>query len=136
MLSTQTEDCDKLSDKWRRVSEMKSSKLGFLMVSLVVIFSMILSGCGAEATPTPVPPAATDTPAAPAATDTPVAPAATDTPGAAMTGEIIKIAVDLPVSGGDASVGIPTRNGMQLAIDQANAKGGVTLDGKTYKLQM
>ena len=56
--------------------------------------------------------------------------------GGAFSGDTIKIAVDLPVSGGDASDGIPTRNGMQLAIDQANAKGGVTIGGKTYKLEM
>lgn len=57
------------------------------------------------------------------------------TGGAAVSGDTIKIGIDLPLSGGDASVGLPTRNGMQLAIDQANAKGGVTIAGKKYKLQ-
>ncbi len=38
-------------------------------------------------------------------------------------GGTIKIGVDLPVSGADASNGIPTRNGVILAVEQANAKG-------------
>jgi len=38
-------------------------------------------------------------------------------------GSVIKIGIDLPESGGDASNGIPTRNGALLAIDEANAKG-------------
>jgi branched-chain amino acid transport system substrate-binding protein len=62
------------------------------------------------------------------------------TPEAGMTsgpaGGTVKIGVDLPVSGGDASDGIPTRNGMELAIKQINDKGGVQLDGKTYKVEM
>src|SRR5476649_2024434 len=38
-------------------------------------------------------------------------------------GETIKIGVDLPVSGADASIGIPTQNGAVLAIDEANKAG-------------
>jgi branched-chain amino acid transport system substrate-binding protein len=34
-----------------------------------------------------------------------------------------KIGIDLPMSGADASDGIPTKNGAVLAIDDANAKG-------------
>ena len=37
-------------------------------------------------------------------------------------GQTIKIGMDLPLSGGDASNGIPTRNGAMLAIEDANAK--------------
>jgi branched-chain amino acid transport system substrate-binding protein len=37
--------------------------------------------------------------------------------------KVIKLGVDLPLSGGDASNGIPTRNGFVLAVEQANAKG-------------
>jgi branched-chain amino acid transport system substrate-binding protein len=36
---------------------------------------------------------------------------------------VIKIGIDLPVSGADASTGIPTQNGAVLAIEQANAAG-------------
>jgi branched-chain amino acid transport system substrate-binding protein len=41
-------------------------------------------------------------------------------PAAAAT--VVKIGVDLPVSGADATNGIPTRNGVVLAVDLANAK--------------
>src|SRR5437763_331143 len=43
-------------------------------------------------------------------------------PGAATTGSTtIKFATDLPVSGGDASIGKSTENGAHLAVDEANA---------------
>jgi len=38
-------------------------------------------------------------------------------------GDTIKVGVDLPVSGADASIGIPTQNGAVLAIEEANAAG-------------
>lgn len=44
-------------------------------------------------------------------------------------GKTIKIGIDLPVSGADASTGIPTRNGAVLAIEEAGAAavpGGYT----------
>jgi branched-chain amino acid transport system substrate-binding protein len=44
-------------------------------------------------------------------------------PAQPASGSTIKIGIDLPVSGADASTGIPTQNGAVLAIDQANAKG-------------
>jgi branched-chain amino acid transport system substrate-binding protein len=43
--------------------------------------------------------------------------------GAQPAGTTIKIGIDLPVSGADASTGIPTQNGAILAIEEANAKG-------------
>src|SRR6266566_5077944 len=43
-------------------------------------------------------------------------------PGAAATGSTtIKFATDLPVSGGDASIGKSTEDGARLAVDEANA---------------
>jgi branched-chain amino acid transport system substrate-binding protein len=82
--------------------------------------------------------AAAETPTEAMAAETPTEAAMAETaiPVGEFTGDTIKIAVDLPVSGGDASDGIPTRNGMELAIRQANEKGGVTIGGKTYKLDM
>jgi branched-chain amino acid transport system substrate-binding protein len=41
-------------------------------------------------------------------------------PAAAAT--VVKIGADLPVSGADATNGIPTRNGVILAVEEANAK--------------
>jgi branched-chain amino acid transport system substrate-binding protein len=35
----------------------------------------------------------------------------------------IRIGIDLPTSGADASIGIPTQNGALMAIEQANARG-------------
>jgi len=54
----------------------------FLVMSALVIGSMILTACGAAATPTaaPVQPAATEAPAQPAATQAPAQPAATEAP--------------------------------------------------------
>ncbi|MET1231983.1 MAG: branched-chain amino acid ABC transporter substrate-binding protein [Candidatus Limnocylindrales bacterium] len=43
-------------------------------------------------------------------------------PGSAGT---LKIGIDLPLSGGEAVNGEPTRNGVLLAIKQANAAGGI-----------
>ncbi len=37
-------------------------------------------------------------------------------------GNVIKIGIDLPISGADASIGVPTQYGAQLAIKQANDK--------------
>ena len=37
--------------------------------------------------------------------------------------QTIKIGVDLPVSGADASIGIPTQNGAVLAVEEANKNG-------------
>jgi alpha-glucoside transport system substrate-binding protein len=55
----------------------------YSILILLVIMSMVLASCGAEATPTPPAPAATDTPAAAAATDTPAAAEPTNTTEAA-----------------------------------------------------
>jgi branched-chain amino acid transport system substrate-binding protein len=40
--------------------------------------------------------------------------------GSSGGGNVIKIGGDLPVSGADASDGVPTMNGVQLAVDDAN----------------
>jgi branched-chain amino acid transport system substrate-binding protein len=39
------------------------------------------------------------------------------------SGGTIKIGVDLPVSGADASIGMPTQNGAVLAVEEANRNG-------------
>ncbi|HEX6607056.1 MAG TPA: hypothetical protein VF276_09100, partial [Chloroflexia bacterium] len=108
---------------------MKKSRISMLLVSLSVSASMLLSACGGEtATPTPATTGGGSTGAATATT------ASGGSTGG--SGGVVKIAVDLPVSGADASDGIPTRNGVQLAIDQANKAGGVMIDGKPTQLQM
>ena len=42
--------------------------------------------------------------------------------GGAASGTVIKIGADLPVSGADASDGVPTKNGVLLAVQDANAQ--------------
>ena len=125
----------------------KSSKLNLMIASLSLAGGIILSACGGTPAATPVPTNTTGT----TATEAPTVMTATEAPtamtevatattaaggGGTFSGDTIKIGVDLPVSGGDATIGLPTRNGMELAIRQANEKGGVTVAGKTYKLEM
>jgi branched-chain amino acid transport system substrate-binding protein len=43
--------------------------------------------------------------------------------GGDASAQTIKIGVDLPVSGADASIGIPTQNGAVLAVEEANKNG-------------
>jgi branched-chain amino acid transport system substrate-binding protein len=50
-------------------------------------------------------------------------PAQTTSQSSASSDEVIKIGVDLPLSGADASDGIPIRNGIVLAVEQANRRG-------------
>ena len=45
--------------------------------------------------------------------------------GSSGTKGTLKIGVDLPISGNDASDGIPTLNGVRFAVKQANDNGGV-----------
>jgi len=45
-------------------------------------------------------------------------------PASGAAGKVIKIGVDLPMSGGEAPNGEPTNNGVLLAIDDANKAGG------------
>src|SRR6202158_2464918 len=44
------------------------------------------------------------------------------TTGGPPAGSVIKIGIELPLSGADASLGVPTQYGAQLAIKQANEK--------------
>ncbi len=44
----------------------------------------------------------------------------------------LRIGVDLPVSGADAAIGVPTQNGAVLAIEEANKRG---FAGGKYKLE-
>ncbi|BDE07188.1 branched chain amino acid ABC transporter substrate-binding protein [Vulcanimicrobium alpinum] len=48
------------------------------------------------------------------------------------SGGTIKIGVDLPVSGADASIGVPTQNGVVLAVEEANKNG---FAGGKFKLE-
>jgi branched-chain amino acid transport system substrate-binding protein len=75
--------------------------------------------------------AATTTGSTPATSAASVGSAAARATGAIVKGSTIKIGIDLPITGADASDGVPAENGAKLAIDQANAKGTVA----GYKLE-
>ena len=129
---------------------MKKSRTSGLLVSLGVTTSMLLSACdsGSAAVNTAIPAASTEVATAVMGAATAVATTMAGTTPTAMmgmtpttgtsggSGDVVKIAVDLPVGGSEGANGIPTRAGVQLAIDQVNAAGGVTLDGKKYTVQM
>src|SRR6202011_630321 len=45
------------------------------------------------------------------------------TSSSGASGGTVKVGVDLPVSGADASIGLPTQNGAVLAVEEANKNG-------------
>jgi ABC-type branched-subunit amino acid transport system substrate-binding protein len=50
--------------------------------------------------------------------------------------EAVKIGGIGPLSGGGTAWGLAARRGMQLAIDDLNAAGGIKVAGKTYTLEL
>jgi len=78
-----------------------------LRVCLAVALGALLSACSSSTTST----------------------ATSTAPG---SGGTIEIGVDLPISGADAAIGVPTQNGAVLAIEEAN-KNGFT--GGVFKLE-
>jgi branched-chain amino acid transport system substrate-binding protein len=52
--------------------------------------------------------------------------------GAAPEGDVIKLGIDLPMSGADAALGVPTSNGAILAVEEANKNG---FAGGKFKLE-
>lgn len=125
---------------------MKPRLLSLLSTSGVGL--MLLAACGGNAAPSAAPASSAAAPkpasSAPAASK-PVAsasakpaasasakPAASGAAGAALApGSTVTIGVELPMSGGEAANGVPTSDGVKLAVDQANAKSG-----NKYKYQV
>ena len=50
--------------------------------------------------------------------------------------EALKIGGIGPLSGGGTAWGLAAQRGMELAVEDVNAKGGVKAGGKTYKLEL
>jgi len=42
-----------------------------------------------------------------------------------VSGETIKIGVPFPITGAASDIGIQMRDGMQLAVDEINSRGGI-----------
>jgi len=57
------------------------------------------------------------------------------TPQQAMTQETLLIGQNLPLSGPAASWGVGSLRGLELAEEEANAKGGLDIKGKKYKVE-
>ena len=55
---------------------------------------------------------------------------------AAQAQETLKIGGVGPLSGGGTAWGLAAQRGMEIAIEEINAAGGVKAEGKTYKLQL
>ena len=55
---------------------------------------------------------------------------------AARADEDLKIGVIAALSGGGTAWGLGLQRGVQIALDEVNAKGGLVIDGKTYKLSL
>ena len=53
---------------------------------------------------------------------------------AGAKGDVIRIATGSPLSGGQASAGLDFANGAVLAAEEINAKGGLEVGGKKYKI--
>jgi branched-chain amino acid transport system substrate-binding protein len=85
-----------------------------LPVLAAVALAAVLGACSSPTT-------STQSAASPGASD-----------AAAASGDTIKIGVDLPVSGADASIGLPTQNGAVMAIEEANKNG---FAGGKFKLE-
>ncbi|MBV8366552.1 MAG: branched-chain amino acid ABC transporter substrate-binding protein [Candidatus Eremiobacteraeota bacterium] len=83
---------------------------------IALTLALIAAGCSQQSSQTS---SSTSTSASSAATS---AAATSGTTSNAAGGTVIKIGVDLPVSGADASIGVPTQYGAQLAVKQANEK--------------
>ncbi|HLQ34752.1 MAG TPA: branched-chain amino acid ABC transporter substrate-binding protein [Chloroflexota bacterium] len=123
---------------------MRSKFLTFLSSGSAAV--MLLAACGGGAAPSAAPAssaapkpasaaasggasAAASKPAGSAAASASAKPAASGAASGAASaalapGATVTIGVELPMSGGEAANGVPTSNGVKLAVDQANAKSG------------
>ena len=57
-------------------------------------------------------------------------------PGPALADDVIKFGVSTPLSGPAAPWGIPHLNATKLVFEEVNAKGGLDVGGKKYKLEV
>lgn len=103
------------------------SKRSYALLSVLVLASLILAACGAPTTAAPAPTQApaTEAPATQApATQAPAAFECTDSIGCVTIGpsDPIHIAYLLVVAGPNETLGVDSRNGIEIAIDDAGGK--------------
>ena len=53
-----------------------------------------------------------------------------------LAADVIKFGISTPLSGPAAPWGIPHKNATELIFDEANAQGGLDVNGKKYKLEI
>jgi branched-chain amino acid transport system substrate-binding protein len=56
--------------------------------------------------------------------------------GSGSTAGSVTFGSELPLTGSAASVGVPQENGIQLAVNQVNAAGGIKIGSKSYKVNL
>ncbi len=54
----------------------------------------------------------------------------------ALAADAIVIGCVVPLSGGTAHYGVNTKRGLEMAIEEIKAKGGVKVKGKTYQMKV
>ena len=95
----------------RGLSMIKKSRVVAMLLVLLLSVSLALSGCS---------------------TAKPTTPAATEVKEA----KIINIGWSGPLSGGAAQYGQDTVEGLKMAIDETNDKGGITIAGQKYTFKL
>lgn len=90
----------------------KLGKLTSLLLALVMTFTLCFSvtGCGSSS--------------------------ASSSAGSSTDGDTIKIGASFPLSGSVATDGKMIVTAIQMAVDEVNAEGGVTIGGKSYTVEL
>ena len=55
--------------------------------------------------------------------------------GSGIAADVIKFGISTPLSGPAAPWGIPHKNAIELIFDEANAQGGLDVNGKKYTIK-
>ena len=63
-------------------------------------------------------------------------PTASSTPSSNTTPTTLKIGAILSLTGPASTWGLGWQNGIKLAVEELNAQGGITLDDKTYQIEV
>lgn len=135
------QDVDGLTEQ-RIAKEKRRSKMRYWsrFLPLLIVLALLAAACAPAAAPTPTPtkpPAPAASPAAPAAATPTAAPkptaaAATPAPKAAEPKPPVVLGSVLSLVGPAGSVGIGIKQGMDLALEEINAKGGI--DGRKIEV--
>ena len=93
----------------------------FVAMLMAVLMVLSLAACGGSSAPAET--------KAPAAAD--AAPAATEAPAAEGAAPALKIGLSGPMTGGASEYGLAVRGGMEIAVAEINAKGGLQIEFKS-----